>query len=423
MTEPMELPRASPEEVSIVVLNLDGLEHLPACLEAAVASDGLAGQSAVVVADNGSTDGSLRFVASEFPGVRTLSFGSNLGFAGGNNRAAEAVSSPYVLFLNNDTRIGRGALRELCAATGGRASCVGARLVSWDGKRLDFDGGGSSFTGHGHALGYGKRVPRDDGDTRPVLFCSGAALLVHRSTFLDLGGFDPDYYFYYEDVDLGWRHWVAGYSCLHVPAAVVHHRHHGTADRIPGSDAARLYERNALATVAKNYGAPLLRSALPAALALAAHRAGAGLDVIESAACEARGAAAGPTASGQEATAQSRSPLPIPPPDWPGWPKLESLGLDFTALAARRSLVQARRRRPDSAILPLLGSPLAPVPPSGESWRAMRIAVEVFGLDEHFGPMTGGSPTPTRWLCAACSALREGGLRELVDGVRRGVPW
>lgn len=403
------LPRATLADVAVVVLNYDGREHLATCLESLLSIEGLSSPEAILVADNGSTDGSLELLARRYPGVRSLAHGRNLGFAAGNNLAAEALASEYVLFLNNDTRIDSEALRHLCEAVGGEVACAGARLLNWDGRRLDFDGGGASFTGHGHSLGFGRCVPRRERARSATLFCSGAAMLIHRRTFLELGGFDPDYFFYYEDVELGWRLWVAGYACLHVPAAIVHHRHHGTAHRLHSPTAARLYERNALATVVKVYGEDLLPRVLPASLALAAHRAGADLEVIASA--EPR--------PGPE--------LPIPGPSWAGWQALAPLELDFEALLERRKGLQACRRRPDSEVLPLLVMPLAPVPAEPRAWRALGMAVKRFELEPVFGSLGTGAGAQAGGPFAvggrALRRLKEDGVSGLTRALQEWWAW
>ena len=399
--------------LAIVILNHNGRRHLGPCLAAVLSLDGLPGAEAVVVADNGSADGSLEFVRRAFPGVRVLAFASNLGFAAGNNRAAEAVDADRILFLNDDTRIAPDALAYLSATLALGATCAGARLVSWDGRRLDFDGGGAALTGHGHALGHGRPVPRGTEATGPreTLFGSGAALLIDRATFLAVGGFEPDYFAYYEDVDLGWRLWLAGHTVVHVPAAVVHHRHHGTAAHLPGGAAARLYERNALATVAKNYADDHLARVLPAALALAACRAGAGIEVIDALErIQAEGAA-----------------LPLPPAGWPGWPYLAHLGLDFDALAQARARVQGLRCRPDSAVLPRLTHPYTPVPPTAAGEAALRSAVRHFDLEPVFGPFPSpGLPGWRAWgrrTARSVAALRAGGPGGLLEEARSYVAW
>jgi GT2 family glycosyltransferase len=351
------------QQLAILILNRNGRHHLGPCLEAALALAGLPGPGAVVVADNGSTDGSREWVAARHPGVTWLPFDTNLGFAEGNNRAARAIEAEWLLFLNNDTAIAPDALERLRMAATAGVACAGARLVSWDGRWLDFDGGGASFTGHGHALGIGQPVPRGPAVTRPTLFASGAAMLVRREVFLGLGGFDPGYFAYYEDVDLGWRLWLAGQTVVHVPDAVVRHRHHGTAGAV-SDRAARLYERNALATVTKVYADEPLARVLPAALALAAVRAGADATVIDQAV----------PAAGQE--------LPLPAPDWAGWPYLAGLALDWPALAAARAAVQATRRRPDAEVLAHLARPRAPAPATAAMRVATDRAIARFGLTD-----------------------------------------
>jgi GT2 family glycosyltransferase len=402
--------RLTPADLAAIILNRNGRAHLGPCLEAVLALDDLPGPAAVWVADNGSTDGSLEWLGAQFPGVRTLAFDQNLGFAEGNNRAAAAVAATHVLFLNNDTRIAPGALGPLWQALEAGATCAGARLVSWDGRRLDFDGGGASLTGHGHALGFGRPVPPATPGAadaaRPTLFASGAALLVHRRTFLDLGGFDPDYFAYLEDVDLGWRLWLAGHEVAHVPAAVVRHRHHGSAGQLARGTAARLVERNALATVMKVYADAHLGRVLPAALALAAHRAGAAIAAI--------------TAADPRPGAWP----PVPPPEWAGWPALAPLELDFGRLLGARAAVQARRRRPDGEVLPLLGQPYAPVPPSAVGRRALRLAVAHFDLEAVFGPLPvaeaggAGALVGRSWR-----ALRLGGPGWWAREVQRYLAW
>ncbi len=404
------LPAGRPEDTAVVILNYNGRQILPTCVASALQLTGLSGPPAVVVVDNGSTDGSGEYVQHAFPGITVLRWDDNLGFAAGNNRAAEALDHEFVLFVNNDTCLAPDVLVELARHLGGEVACTGARLVDWSGRRLDFDGGGAALTGHGHALGYGRLAGQPSGKPRPTLFSSGAAMFIHRPTFLRLGGFDADYFCYYEDVDLGWRLWLAGYRVLHLDSAVVRHRHGATARPLLAGRQQRMYERNALATVVKNASGELLERLLPAVLGLAAVRAGAPRSVIREAAapgpwsCPTEGGQATASmagdadrtrseagevavAAGGPTRPEERLRLPLPGPGWSGWPYLTPLALDWPALALRRAAIQEARRRPDDAILPLFAQPYAPVPPDGSGWWALVEAVEAFGLQGDFGPL------------------------------------
>ncbi len=425
-----DIPDASPRArsvlrgLAVVVLNHNGRQHLEPCIQALLDCLGLAGPEQLVVVDNASRDDSVEWLSRAHPRVRRIVFGSNLGFAEGYNRAARRLDDEWLLLLNNDTRVEAGALLTLAEAAAEGWDCLGARLLSWDGSRLDFDGGAASFSGHGHALGFGEpAVGVEDGagdaGARSTFFASGAAMLLRRRRFLELGGFAGDFFAYYEDVDLGWRMQLAGLSVGLVPAARFHHRHHGSRRSLPGGEAARLYERNALAVVARNYDAENLRRVLPAALALAACRA-ADCDAHEAARLV---AAADPVADA------GRGGLPLPRPDWPGWAPLDRLGLDFSALARSRAEVQALRRLPDRQVLPRLLRPYAPVPDSAAARAALHAAVEHFGLEEIFGPMP-GDVVPRRGLREmarlgrrAASALRRGGADWLLEETRRYLDW
>ena len=89
---------------------------------------------------------------------------------------------------------------------------------------------------------------------------------MRRDLFLRLGGFDQDFFAYFEDVDFGWRAWLAGYRITLVTSSVVRHRHQGTAARLPFPPRMHLYERNALASVIKNYGDEAVWSAVASSL-------------------------------------------------------------------------------------------------------------------------------------------------------------
>jgi len=258
--------------VTIVILNYNGRDLLPHCLESIFALDYPQDQLEVILVDNGSSDGSAHYVALNFPTVRVIGLPTNVGFAKGNNLGARAARSEYVAFLNNDMRVDQRWLLELVQTIqkSDDVAAVGSKILSWDGSEIDFIGGTLNFYG----MGFQPTDQSQHGDdcVREVLFACGGALLARRSVFLESGGFDEDFFAYFEDVDWGWRLWILGYRVLLQPKAIAYHRGHATGKKFAAEQRAVLYERNALYMIIKNYEESTLERILPVALLLTAKR-------------------------------------------------------------------------------------------------------------------------------------------------------
>jgi GT2 family glycosyltransferase len=260
--------------VSLVVLNWNGKHHLESCLGSLTALDYPDSKLELILCDNGSSDGSVEFAKSKFPRVKVIALDRNYGFAEGNDRAAEQAVGEWVGFLNNDMWVKPEWLKDMLAVLDERpdAACVASRIVNWDGSALDFVGGGVNFMGQAFQLDYGKKESTHD-RSRRLLFACGGAMLVQRELFLEVGGFDTDFFAFFEDVDLGWRLNLLGHDVWYTPRATAYHRHHGTARRIQPQKLRALTERNALATIYKCFDDENLAAALPAALILLNERA------------------------------------------------------------------------------------------------------------------------------------------------------
>lgn len=341
-------------EVAIAIVTCDRRELLGACLESIDALDYPADRIEVLVFDNGSSDGTREWLRAERPRVRLLESPSNQGFAAPNDRCAEAASAPLLCLVNNDVRLHPAFLRELVDArrTSG-AACVGARILDGSGDRIEFDGGVMSFDGHAAPRGWGDPAPpllgEAPGTTVPSLFASGGAMLVDRAVFLEAGGFDEDYFAYFEDVDFGWRAWVLGHRVAVAPRAIAWHREHGSEGLLPPGRRIELLERNALLSVWKNYEPARAERAFACAIALAAERAR--IEPARAAACE-------------RAVLGAAALLP--------------------RAQERRQAIQARRLRGDAEIAPLFREPMRP--PIGGTEYAARLAevARLFGMTDLF---------------------------------------
>jgi N-acetylglucosaminyl-diphospho-decaprenol L-rhamnosyltransferase len=198
----------------------------------------------VVLADNGSTDGAPER-AGERRGVRLVSTGGNLGYGRAANAGAAQTSAPFVLVANPDVTFEPDALDTLLAAAQRwpRAGSLGPLIRRPDGTRYPSARALPSLgRGIGHAMAgwwwpgnpwsRSYRQERGEPTEGPAGWLSGSCLLLRREAFEGVRGFDPAYFMYFEDLDLGERLGRAGWLNVYVPAAVVTHegahatRHH-----------------------------------------------------------------------------------------------------------------------------------------------------------------------------------------------------
>ena len=191
----------------------------------------------IAVVDNGSTDGSAVAIASRYPDARLFVLDENRGFTGGIAAALKASTARNVIFLNNDAVPEPGWLAALTRAIDDAPDdvmSVAGKIIDLEGKRIDFIGGVMTFDGHAFQNGF--RFPlgsaKEPAAGAELLFACGGNMISRRAPLVELGGFDDDYFAYLEDVDFGWRSWIAGYRVLYEPRAVVRHASSATSDRI-----------------------------------------------------------------------------------------------------------------------------------------------------------------------------------------------
>lgn len=210
-------------DVSVIIVSYNGKQHLESCLRAVQAQQDVTFECILV--DNGSTDGSAAFVRGRFPWVKLLESERNLGFAGGNNRGAVEARGRLIAFLNNDTLAEPtwlSALREGLGA-GPDVAAVTSRIVYMHDPTL-LDSAGDGMTRAGGAFKHGHGGPASGHTVRREVFgACGAAFLLRRAVFEEVGGFDEDFFASHEDVDLSYRLRLRGYRCLYVPDSLVLH--------------------------------------------------------------------------------------------------------------------------------------------------------------------------------------------------------
>jgi GT2 family glycosyltransferase len=332
-------------DVSLVIVNFNGAEHLPACLDSVARLEEPPVETIVV--DNASTDGSIQLLEQQYPWVRLLRQAGNLGFASGVDAGARAAFGDCLALCNNDMRLDAAWLGELLRLYEPESgfSCVSGLILDWEGRRIDFaDAYVTAFGGAGQ-LGFGEKVeafPIEDG--RPLPFACGGSMLVQRTLFRELGGFDPAFFALLEDVDFGWRLRLAGHDVRLAANAVSYHRQSATVATIPQAERTVMVERNTLRMLLKNVGDENLSRLLPPALALFA----------------------------------SRNEPAV---------RREALGEvlhDAAGIAAERRRVQAMRRRSDDEVFALFGRPFLPAANDLAYLETSAALTRLFRLEELF---------------------------------------
>ncbi len=270
-------------ELSIGVINWNTRELLRACLRSLLSHPPRMSHE-IIVADNGSGDGSATMVAAEFPSVRLLANDANLGYAEGNNQLMRASRGRYWLLLNADTEVApaldarpldtlvahlqahpfTGAVAPRLVHPDGRtqASCRGfptplALAADWSGLARLFPRQLGAYRLHGFDHLTARSVPQ------PMASC----LLLRRQAMRQVGLFDPRFRIFFNDVDLCWRLWQAGWRIDYQPAAAI--VHHGGASTRQVKPAMIRESRDALlAYYDKHYRAELPAAAYAVATGL-----------------------------------------------------------------------------------------------------------------------------------------------------------
>jgi GT2 family glycosyltransferase len=202
----------------------------------------------VLVVDNASTDGTADLLARDYPQVQVVRNATNAGFAGGVAVGLAHVTSDVVVLLNNDATVQQGWLAELLAPLADPSvAAVTSKLLLPDG-RLNSAGGYLEPSGYGHDLGFGLDDIGWDAQSEVAYGC-GAALALRTGAVREVGGMDPRYFLYYEDVDLSWRLWLAGHRVVYQPTAVVVHQHSASSGGGASLRHTFFTERNRLATL------------------------------------------------------------------------------------------------------------------------------------------------------------------------------
>lgn len=219
-------------KTAVVILNWNGLEWLQKFLESAVryTADG---NTSVFVADNGSTDSSIDWISMNFKDIPIIRFESNLGFAGGYNRAFKQINATYYVLLNTDVGVTEGWLNPLVEYMDNNpdvASCQ-PKIISFRKKDyFEYAGAAGGYIDkYGYTFCRGRifdHIEKDTGqydDFANIFWSTGACMIVRSDAWIKCGGLDDDFFAHMEEIDLCWRFRLADYRVCYVPGSTVYH--------------------------------------------------------------------------------------------------------------------------------------------------------------------------------------------------------
>ncbi len=245
---------------AIVILNWNGKHFLERFLHLLELRSEIPGVS-IVVADNGSTDGSVDYIKKDHPTVRIIEFETNYGFTGGYNRALAQVEADYFLLLNSDVEVTNGWLQPLIENMESSPSvgiCMPKIKSAFDHDNFEYAGACGGFMDvlgfpfcRGRILSNIEKDRMQYNQAIEVFWASGAAMMVRSELYRSLGGFDELFFAHMEEIDLCWRAKLAGWQVWVYPESVVYHVGGGT---LPNNSPHKLYlnYRNNLLMLHKN---------------------------------------------------------------------------------------------------------------------------------------------------------------------------
>ena len=251
--------------ISILIVSYNSVTTLPRCLA------GLSRQTfkgfEIILLDNGSADGSMDNLATNWAqlNMRIERLPTNLGFAVANNIGSRLAHGKWLALLNADAFPEPDWLEQLLRAADHNPEFTffASRQIQANTPEL-LDGTGDSYHVSGLAWrqNYNRPASKYGIQSCEVFSVCAAAALYSLDDFIKVGGFDEDYFSYFEDVDLSFRLRLSGKKCLYIPEAVV--QHVGSASTGKRSDYSVYYGyRNLIWTFIKNMPAPLFWLFLP----------------------------------------------------------------------------------------------------------------------------------------------------------------
>lgn len=223
------------KKIAIVILNWNGAHMMRTYLPTVIKNSP---EAEVIIADNASSDDSLKMLASDFPEIRTIVLDKNYGFAEGYNKAFKQVEAEYYLLLNSDVDVPEGWLAPLLDFMESHpeaAACQPKLRAIKDRDSFEYAGAAGGFIDkYGYPFCRGRifeTVEKDHGQydrNMEILWATGACMMVRSKDYWDAGGLDGRFFAHNEEIDLCWRIRLLGRKIYCITDSVAFHLGGGT---------------------------------------------------------------------------------------------------------------------------------------------------------------------------------------------------
>ncbi|MFZ9228000.1 MAG: glycosyltransferase family 2 protein, partial [Candidatus Nanopelagicales bacterium] len=362
-------------KVSVVLVNFRGVNDTLNAIKSINESNYPKDLIEIVVVDNASNDDSVNKLKELKDEIKLIVSETNLGFAGGVNLGVKNSSGEIIGLLNNDAKCDSNWITSAVETIleDEKNACVASKVLSIEGKEIDFVDG--SLTWYG--MGYKREATKDANEVidfkKEVLFATGSAMFVKKDIFEKVGGFDERFFMFYEDVDFGWRLNLLGYKVIFDPKSIAFHKHHASIEKFGQYYEHYLLEKNALMSLYKNYEAASLDQALPAAMALMVRRS------------ITRGELKPDLLDITKSSSDETDEVRIKKDSLTGLLAIDSFIDHLPSLTESRKEIQANRQRSDAEILSLFRQALEPAYPWPRYLEGYQKIVDVFKIENSFG--------------------------------------
>lgn len=242
-------------KISVVIVTYNAANYIIPAIRSILKSRDIVIEEVIIV-DNASSDSTIDYIKSHYgsdPRIKIIQLGKNVGFPLASNIGVAEANSDLVVIMNPDVIVSPSCLSNLAKIFyNERGVAIVQPKILHPGNYIDSAGGLMDILGHGFHIGKFEHDKNQYNELKEILYATFACVMVRRDIYLSLGGMDPRYFLYNEDLDISWRSWLLGFKVLYQPQAIAYHVGQHATKKIP-YPALYFGRRNRLYTIFANH--------------------------------------------------------------------------------------------------------------------------------------------------------------------------